>query len=86
MRRLALLTTVAGISLTLLVHGAANSEEDEQDNVQKNVQDGRVDRSPTQPSTVARSRSVYKVDDVGMIIGGASEDAKAKVGRLPIRE
>ncbi len=32
------------------------------------------------------SRRVYKVDDVGMIIGGASEDAKAKVRRLPVRK
>lgn len=32
------------------------------------------------------SRRVYKVDDVGMIIGGASEDAKAKVRRLPVQK
>ena len=32
------------------------------------------------------SRRVYKVDDVGMIIGGASEDAKAKIRRLPVRK
>lgn len=34
----------------------------------------------------ARSRNVYKVDDVGLIIGGASEDAKAKVGRLRVQD
>ena len=34
------------------------------------------------------SRRVYGADDedVGMIVGGASEDAKAKVGRLPIQD
>ena len=32
------------------------------------------------------SRRVYKVDDIGMIIGGASEDAKAKVRRLPVQK
>jgi hypothetical protein len=29
---------------------------------------------------------VYNTDEVGMIIGGASKDAKAKVGRLPVRD
>lgn len=39
----------------------------------------------TTPSPVP-PRTVYEVDDIGLIIGGASEDAKAKVGRLPIRD
>jgi hypothetical protein len=38
------------------------------------------------PAPGTYPRSVYKVDDIGIIIGGASEDAKAKVGRLPIRD
>lgn len=41
---------------------------------------------PVVNPTSARSRNVYKVDDVGLIIGGASEDAKAKVGRLRVQD
>ena len=40
---------------------------------------------PVQPVR-ARPRSVYKTDDVSLIIGGASEDAKAKVGRLRVQD
>ena len=40
---------------------------------------------PVQPVR-ARSRSVYKTDHVSLIIGGASEDAKAKVGRLRVQD
>lgn len=46
---------------------------------------GSVDGSSGEPLDTA-SRRVYKVDDVGMIIGGASEDAKAKVRRLPVQK
>ena len=78
------LPTIAGISvaLMLMLGAAANAEDVEQ----PTAQDGHVDRSPTEPPAHTHPRSVYKVDDVGMIIGGASEDAKAKVGRLPIRD
>ena len=76
------LTTIAGLSVALVLTVPAIADEIEQ----TIEQDGHVDRSPTEPPARAQPRSVYKVDDVGMIIGGASEDAKAKVGRLPIRD
>ena len=38
---------------------------------------------PVQPVHV---HAVYKTDDVSLIIGGASEDAKAKVGRLRVQD
>lgn len=46
--------------------------------------DDTVDTAKSPP--YAAARRIYTVDDIGMIIGGASEDAKAKVGRLPIRD
>ena len=76
------LPTIAGISVAVLLSAAANADDVEQ----PTAQDGHVDRSPTEPPAHAHPRSVYTVDDIGMIIGGASEDAKAKVGRLPIRD
>jgi hypothetical protein len=76
------LSTIAGLSVALMLIVPAIADEVEQ----TTAQDGHVDRSPTEPPARTHSRSVYKVDDVGMIIGGASEDAKAKVGRLPIRD
>lgn len=47
---------------------------------------GSVDSSTAGEPLDTASRRVYKVDDVGMIIGGASEDAKAKVRRLPVQK
>lgn len=44
----------------------------------------QIDSPSTQPR--AYPRKVYDVDDIGMIIGGASEDAKAKVSRLPVQD
>ncbi len=82
MRWRGFLATVTGISVALILSDAANADELEQ----TTVQDGHVERSPTEPPAHAHPRSVYTVDDVGMIIGGASEDAKAKVRRLPIRD
>lgn len=50
-------------------------------------EDGSEDRRDSSVEPVrAHPRSVYKVDDVGLIIGGASEDAKAKVGRLRVQD
>jgi len=46
----------------------------------------RTDSTPSVPPSDAYPRRIYKVDDIGMIIGGASEDAKAKVGRLRIQD
>lgn len=77
-----LLPTIAGISVALILSAAANAD----DVKQPSAQGEPVDRSPTEPQAHTHPRLVYKVDDVGMIIGGASEDAKAKVGRLPIRD
>jgi hypothetical protein len=74
------MTTIAGMTLSLMLNAAANEGEEAPTPA---AQDGGVDASPTQPPHTY-PRSVYKVDDIGMIIGGASEDAKAKVGRLPI--
>ena len=76
------LNTIAGLSVALMLSAATNADDLEQ----PAAQDGHVDRSPTELPAHAHPRSVYKVDDVSMIIGGASEDAKAKVGRLPIRD
>ena len=76
------LPTIAGISVALMLSASANADDAEQ----PTAQGGSVDRSPTEPPAHTHPRLVYKVDDVGMIIGGASEDAKAKVGRLPIRD
>lgn len=73
---------IAGISAALMINAALSADDDEQ----TSAQDERVDSSETEPASHAHPRSVYKVDDVGMIIGGASEDAKAKVGRLPVRD
>ena len=45
-----------------------------------------ADKAPVTRPRQIYPRSVYNVDAIGIIIGGASEDAKAKVGRLPIRD
>lgn len=34
----------------------------------------------------AGATRIYSVSDVSLIVGGASEDAKAKVSRLPVRD
>lgn len=82
MRSKATLSVIIGALAALILHGAASAEK----GGQSDIPDGIVDRSPTKPASTTYPRSIYTVDDVGMIIGGTSEDAKAKVGRLPIRK
>lgn len=60
------------------------SQADETHDGGKQTSEATVQESP--PAQQVYPRRIYKVDDVGMIIGGASEDAKAKVGRLPVRD
>ncbi|MFT4564838.1 MAG: hypothetical protein ACI9BW_004608 [Gammaproteobacteria bacterium] len=72
------LAVFIGVNLTFGICAAQDNEVAPKDN------NDHEDRS--EQTTPAYPRNVYKTDDVGLIIGGASEDAKAKVGRLRVQD
>ena len=77
-----LMAAIAGLMMSVALSGQA--EEFEATAAPAGDQQPRGKQEPLPPH--AYSRRVYKVDHIKMIIGGASEDAKAKVGRLPIQD
>jgi len=82
--RLATVSVFGAIALTIAATAVA-AEEATTDVADAAAANNTPDSRPGAVVDTA-SRRVYKVDDVGMIIGGASEDAKAKVRRLPVRK
>jgi len=82
--RLALATISAGIFLACAANlNAAEADGSDAPGTADVVASGSPDATV---SSKAYSRRVYETDDVGMIIGGASEDSKAKVLRLPVQK
>jgi hypothetical protein len=59
---------------------------DEDSGAANSARDNSAGGTSVTTSPPARASRIYTASDVSMIIGGASEDAKAKVGRLPVRD
>jgi len=79
------LMTVAALMLGSMLNVTADKADEDKNATPPK----RNEVSPPQvePSS-AYPRRVYgkNVEDIGLIIGGASEDAKAKVRRLPVQD
>jgi hypothetical protein len=76
--------TMACAIVSMMLPNAPADES--QDTAAAVAPQSQVETAPQTPAPHTNPRRIYKVDDIGMIIGGASEDAKAKVGRLRIQD
>lgn len=73
---------IASVTMSMILNAPADEIERTPMPASTAPDDGAIVKDPPPH---AYSRRIYTVDDIGMIIGGASEDGKAKVGRLPIQ-
>lgn len=72
-------TTLAALVLL----GVANAAADDTSPTVASEADRPQNRGAPTPPPPGR---VYNTSEVGLIIGGASKDAKAKIGRLPVHD